>query len=875
MARLEIIAGPDAGKTFLLSGLVLLGRSSDNAIYLSDVSASRRHALVIQRGADFVIEDLHSTNGTFVEEQRLPPKTPYPLQDGAEIRAGTTRMIFHTQGAAEHYDTSTPSVVETITTDKQYSHLYRIFDLVTTYPSLFLVACLLFAAVFCAYLPSVRMAHNVDAMALTNNPEVEFYNNFKDIFHDEEFFVVAFEKEDIFIKENILLIRDITDQLKNVQEVKDVKSITHIDDTIGSSDTFTVKKFLDKIPETKQELEKLKNRAIQNPLYVNTLISSDARSAAIVVFAYDRPTDAEYRKNLITKTNQILEPYRQAGHQFHLAGWTTTNLGISQYMERDMKVFIPVTYMLIALTVWCVFRSLILTLLALTNISICLASTMGVFGMSGVMMNPVTSIIPPLIMALALSETIHIFSHMDLRVLDAFPDRRQAMNHILKEAFLPCFLTVLTSTVGFVALAVSQIPAIREFAYVAAVGSIFEFLYAFFLMPPILLLFEPAKLYHDYDTHVLDGFSTIIHGIHTLVVRHNKLIIMVICILILVAGWFTTKITVDTNLIEYFKKSSPVRSSMDFAEKRLSGVNSLDISLQASEEDAFKDPVNLKVMENLQNYIKLLKSVDVTISLVDFLKNMNKSFHREDQSYYTIPESKKLITQYLLIYGSGDIEDFVNESYDHARISVRISEHSSAKQVKLIEAIRSYVQKTTTPNIDIKITGRVAKEVSTIEAIVQSQLSSLEIAAIAITVIMTLIAFRSLFIGFLSLIPNICPLILNFGVMGALGIPLNTATALISTVALGLAVDNTIHFLSEYQAKRAHNISIAQAVEDIIFNKGRALLSSSFILCIGFGVLILASFEPIVDFGMLSAIIMLIDVILDMFLMPSLLLLRK
>ena len=262
--------------------------------------------------------------------------------------------------------------------------------------------------------------------------------------------------------------------------------------------------------------------------------------------------------------------------------------------------------------------------------------------MFGVMMNPVTSIIPPLIMALALSETIHIFSHMDLRVLDAFPDGHQAMNHVLKEAFLPCFLTVLTSTVGFVALAVSQIPAIREFAYVAAVGSVFEFLYAFFLMPPLLLFFEPAKLYRDYDTKVQDGFSTIIYGIHTLVVRHNKLIIMVIGILILVAGWFTTKITVDTNLIEYFKKSSPVRSSMDFAEKRLSGVNSLDISLQASEEDAFKDPINLKIIENLQNYIKSLKSVDATISLVDFLKIMNKSFHREEQNYYIIPESKKL-----------------------------------------------------------------------------------------------------------------------------------------------------------------------------------------------------------------------------------------
>jgi len=285
--------------------------------------------------------------------------------------------------------------------------------------------------------------------------------------------------------------------------------------------------------------------------------------------------------------------------------------------------------------------------------------------------------------------------------------------------------------------------------------------------------------------------------------------------------------------------------------------------------------VNLKIIENLQNYIKSLKSVDVAISPVDFIKKMNKAFHRGDQRYYTIPESKKLVTQYLLLYGSRDIADFINERYDHARIAVLISEHSSAKQENLIENIQHHIQTIASPNLNIKITGRSFKEVSAIRSIVQSQISSLEVATIAITIIMTFVAFRSLFIGFLSLVPNICPLILNFGVMGIFGIPLNTATALISTVALGLAVDNTIHFLSEYQRKRSQNISISQAVEDIIFSKGRALLSSSFILCIGFGVLTLASFEPIMYFGILSAIIMFIDVFLDMFFMPALLLLRK
>jgi predicted RND superfamily exporter protein len=875
MARLEIIEGPDAGKAFSLDGLVLVGRSSDNAIRLADINASRRHAMVVERASGFIIEDLHSSNGTFLGGKRLEARVPYPLQNGIEIRAGLTRMRFRAQDVAAHEDTSAHGITETISPQKHCRLVHRLFDLVTTYPYLFLIASLLFAAIFSAYLPLIRMAHTVDAMDLANSPDIEFYNKFKEIFHNEEFFVIVLTKENIFTKENLLIIKDISDKLKGFEDIRDIKSITNVDDIIGGHDTFIIKKFIDKIPEKKQDLEKLKKQAIQNPLYVNMLISPDARSAAIVAFSYDRPKDTEYRKNLIAKTNQILEPYRKSGHQFHLAGWTTTNVSISLYMERDMQIFVPASYLLIALTIWCVFRSLLLTMLALVNISICLASTMGVFGMFGVQMNPVTSIIPPLIMALALSETIHIFSHMDRRVLDAFADRYQAMNHILKEAFLPCFLTVLTSTVGFMSLAVSQIPAIRQFAYMAAVGGIFEFLYAFLLMPPLLLFFEPTKLYRDYDTHVQDGFSTIIHGIHDLVERHNKLIITVVGILMLVALWFTTKIQVDTNVIEYFKKSSPVRTSMDFVEKHLSGVNSLDISLQAAEEDAFKDPVYLKVIENLQNYIKSLNGVDATMSHVDFIKKMNKAFHRDEGRYYTIPDNKKLVTQYLLLYGASDIEKFINENYDHARIAVRISEHSSAKQEKLIENIQTYINKINFPGVNIKITGQSFKEVSAIRSIVQNQISSIELAVVVITIIMTFVAFRSLYIGFLSLVPNICPLILNFGIMGAFGIPLNTATTLISTVALGLAVDNTIHFLSEYQRKRAKNISIPQAVEDIIFSKGRALLSSSFILCIGFGVLIFASFEPIVYFGILSALIMFIDVALDMFFMPALLLLRK
>lgn len=868
MPQLEVITGPDAGKHFSVGGLVLLGRSSDNAIFLTDPRASRRHALILPRGDDFVLEDLHSTNGTFLRGQRLPPRQQYALQSGDIIQAGDTQMMFTLDAVLQE-------VMPAYSVPRQGWLRTPFFQIVTTHSWVFLCLMLLMAACFIPFAPSVKTAQNVDDMTMHGDPDTQFYNHFKTVFHNDEFFIIAFEKENIFTKENLLVMKSITNALSNIEEAREVKSLTNIDDAVGGKDTFTVKRFLEKIPDKPQELEKLKQQAIKNPLYVNSFISRDARTASIVVFAYDRPNDPQYRKTLLSKTQQVLDPYRHQGHRFYLGGWTTTNLSLSQYLERDMAIFIPIAYLAIAFTVWVVSQNLWLTLLAVVNISVCLGSTMGVFGLAGITMNPVTSIAPPLVMALALSETIHIFSHLDKRLLDQFPDKRQVLAHVLHEAFLPCLLTVVTSLIGFAALGISDIPAIKQFSFIAIVGTLFEFCYAFLLMPPLMLFFRPETLYRDYDTQQQDRFTIILQYIHAIVSRHNKGIVAIVSLLVLLSGWLMTRLQVDTNLIEYFKKSSTVRMDIDFIEKHLSGVDSLDISFQASEDEAFKDPANLKVLDKIQQFVKTLPGVDVTTSLVDFVKDMHQSFHNENPKFYGIPDSKNLVTQYLLLYSSDDLDDFVNDRYNHARLAVRLSEHSSAKQGLLIEKTQDYIKTIQPPHLQIRITGKVFQDTRTIRNLVQGQISGLELAVIGISIVMALVAFRSLSIGLLSLIPNICPLILNFGIMGAFGIPLNTATALISTVALGLAVDNTIHFLSEYKSKRAHNIPIAQAVEDLIFSKGRAVLSSSFILCIGFGVMMGASFVPTINFGMLCTIIMLIDVILDVFFLPALLLLKK
>ena len=188
-----------------------------------------------------------------------------------------------------------------------------------------------------------------------------------------------------------------------------------------------------------------------------------------------------------------MSKHESRGIEFHIAGDTITNFTLSQYMNADMAVFVPITYCLITFAIWYFFRNIPLTIVALLNISVCVGATRGFMGLTGLTLNNVTSIVIPLVMALSLCDTVHIFSHMNKRVLDEMPDRFSALAHVLRQVAFPCFMTTLTTAIGFISLSVSHIPAIREFGWAASAGMGFEFFFSFFFLPPLLLFFQTLK----------------------------------------------------------------------------------------------------------------------------------------------------------------------------------------------------------------------------------------------------------------------------------------------------------------------------------------------------------------------------------------------
>ncbi len=740
------------------------------------------------------------------------------------------------------------------------------FSAVARHRWAFLLLSLLVAAVFVSFNPLVETIDNVDYFMVEDNPDAEFYERFKDVFGEDEFFIVAFESEDLFSAESLAMLGDVTEALESMEEVRDATSLANVLDIYGAEDYFEVGPFMEKVPETREESAALKSAALGNPLYIDGLVSRDGDTAAVLVETYEDAGDSGYKKRLLEKTRGILSEYEKKGIDFYLAGSTVTNFTLSQYMNRDMAVFVPATYALIAATIWFFFRNARLTAAALANISVCVLATRGFMGMAGLTLNNITSIVVPLVMALSLCDTVHIFSRLDRKILDETRDGAAAIGRVLSGVALPCFMTTFTTAVGFISLAVSGIPAIREFAYAAAAGMIFEFFFSFFLLPPLLLLFEPSKIFRESENGA--GLSRVLQWTAEFVHR-RKFFVLALSIAVVAASlWYASRIKVETNMIEFFKPDSPVRKATDFVETRLGGVSTFDISLKAENEDAFKNPEMLEVVQRIQEYLESRDDVDRSLSFVDFLKDMNESFHNEDEAYYRIPDSREMVAQYLLLYDSEEIEDFVNGAFDHARISVRISEHGSLRQKEIIRSVREYLDKTDKRGLDVRITGRVVNEINVVDDLVKGQISSLSLAALVIGVTM-LFVFRSAGLALLSMPPNLFPIVVNFGIMGFAGIPLDTGTALIAAVALGIAVDDTIHLLHEYRTGRLLGMPVSISMKSATIIKGRAILSSSIILTIGFGVLMASSFVPIVHFGLLTALIMLTAVVGDLIVLPA------
>ncbi len=733
---------------------------------------------------------------------------------------------------------------------------------------------ILFVGFFSFFLPRVTPRNDGYDFVVDRDPATAFYKDFQKIFEKEDFFVIAYREENLFTEAKLTELKTLTDSLKSMEGVNDVTSLANAADMRGTDDAFDADDFLREIPLSSAGLQALRSRALANPLYLRNLISEDGQTTAIVVFMpvprQDGSHDADAEiKAVIDAVNERLEPYRQKGIRFAVAGWPVTSYYMGMYMREDVTKYLPLSLILTLLTIWYVFRNTRLILLATTGIGLTLMATLGLAGLAKIPINNASIAVIPLVMALSLSDIVHLFSHLDRNVLNASGGRpREALSRILKAILFPCLLTSINTGIGFFSFTFNRVAGIRSFGWLASTGMCFEFIVSFGLVAPLLVYLKPERVYRDPEVHNQREIPRFLRWLHGGISRHPWAPFLLCLAAMGWSGWTARDLKINTNLEELFRASSPLRQDINYVRKNLAGMEPVDVVFQSAARDTFKDPALLAKIEEIENEMTSDPRVHSAIGFGDYLKEMNKAFHSEKPSEYRLPKNQKLLEQYLLLYGRDDLEDYVTPGFDTTRLMIRANAPGSAEAKELIKDLQRILDRHPLNGIKATITGSIALSVRTMTVMVDDQINNIGQTVIVIWLVMVVV-LRSWGLAFLFLLPNLFPILINFGIMGFFGVPLDTGTSLIAASAFGIIVDDTVHFFTTYQKNRKAGLSVAQAVEETTFEKGEASVSSFLILGIAFGVLTLSHFQPIQYFGLLNVVILVVGMVGDQIFLKS------
>jgi len=732
-----------------------------------------------------------------------------------------------------------------------------------------LIVVVIITAFFGYHLKNLTMDNSVEGMLPDSDPEKQFFEEFQDIFGSDEVFIIVLEADTVFDAEFLRIVDELTRRLEEIDNMDEVISLTNIDEIRGSEGLLEVKPLMETLPQTDAEIESFRKAVFENPLHINYLITEEGNLTAIYGMLPSEELHQIITDKMTSDVRAAVEELVPEDIPVYIAGVPVIKNDMGRFLKRDQMIFIPVTFILMALILFGIFRSIQYTIIPLVMVSVSITWTMGFVSLMGRPVTVVLAMLTPLVIVMTTAHTIHIFSHYqenNQKIPDKITSLKTTTNHML----LPCLLTTVTTAIGFSSLSVSDISAVRDFGVFTAVGVIFAFIVVLSVVPNILYYIPRSKMRTmSTQTHgVIERFL----GWLSIYVRNNKSAVVIISIVLsAVAVVGITRITVENDVINYFRKSSDIYRSTFYISHNLTGTGSLNVFVGGGGEDAIKNPNVLREMERLQRYLESQENITKTISLVDFLKDMNLAMHDENPKHYIIPESKELVAQYLLLYSmSGDPDDFerfVDFYYENGTVLARTTPMSSKVLLSLVDDVNLFCEENFSSNLNVRVTGTSVLYDNMAELLVKSQIRSILLALLMIFIVMSIV-FRSVYIGSLSMIPNVIPIFLTLGLMGWLMINLDTSTTMISSVAIGIAIDDTVHFITRYFREVGDGGDVEDAIEKTIHNAGRPIMFTSLVIGSGFVVLLAASFIPTRSFGILTAFTMFSALVADLFVLP-------
>lgn len=765
-----------------------------------------------------------------------------------------------------------------------------------------IIVMMLLTAAMISGLPQITLDVSTEGFLHKADHALIDYNRFRDQFGRDELVIVAIHGDDIFSLPFLTKLKKLHEQLANeVPYIDDITSLVNARNTKGIGDTLDVSDLLDPWPDTPEALAKVKKEALANPIYQNLLLSKDghfttiviktqtyssAESDADVLTGFDEKGDTAIsnqprtyltdRENsqVVAAVHEITQKYNGPGFEIDIAGSATVTHFLKHAMMSDMRQFAALALLTVAVLLYIMFRRISGVLLPLLVVILSLLSTVGLMAYWGIPIKLPTQILPSFLMAVSVGYSVHILA-LFYHHFSQNNDKQAAVAYAIGHSGLAVLMTAATTAGGLFSFSTSEIAPIADLGQMAGIGVLLALIYTIVLLPALIALTPLKKAKQRNRTQTLTIIDRVLKQVAAISATYSRTILVIAGVLVAVSVIGVWKIRFVHDPLRWFPPDNEIRIATEKIDKNLRGSITLEIIVDSGVENGLYEPALLNKLDKTAVFLEGLEVDTVFVgkawSLTTILKETNQALNENRSEFYVIPDNRDLVAQELLLFensGSDDLEDFVDSQFRLARLTAKVPLQDAMAYNKFLVKAESHL-KAEYDNYKITTTGMFVLLSRTIHAAVKSMLKSYGYALVIITILMIFLIGR-LRIGLLSMIPNLTPILLTLGVMGWLHIPMNLFTMLVGNIAIGLAVDDTIHFMHNFRRYYEEHDDAAVAIEKTLMSTGRAMLVTSVVLSIGFFIFMFATMDNLYFFGLLTGCTIILALLADYFIGPAL-----
>ena len=744
------------------------------------------------------------------------------------------------------------------------------------HPRWTIVLSLLVTVMFATQLPKVKTDTDPKNM-LPATSDVRIYNDQVEktfALHKDVIVLGIVNPHTVFNAATLEKVGRLTDSIAHLKGVvwEDIISFTTADNVVAEGNNLTVLPLLTDLPHTPEEMETFRKELLDNPIWLGRLISKDGKTTAIYV---PLETDANAKK-IADRLREIVKK-EKGEEKYYVAGDPVARDTFGAEMFKQMALFSPLAGLIMLVALFFMFGnfSLVFSILAVAMMSI--TWSMGLLIGLGFPVHIMSSMIPVFLMAIS-TDSIHIFNEFYFR-FNEIKDKKRAIIDTIDSVGAPVRYTALATAVGFGVLTIGGIIPVRVFGLFVAFGTMVIRLMSFTFLPAVMMLQKEERLSRRAGRDSVEhGASAWLGKLGRFAIHQPKTLLAAGVILVILAVIGTTQIRINNNMVNWFKSSSEIRQADRIMNANLGGTSLGYLVARGDSEGSIIEPSHLSHLENLQKHLEELPAVGKTMSLADLVKRMHQVMHQGQPEFYRLPEDKKVIAQYLFMFGMAakpsTLNNLVDYPYQEANLFVQLKTWDAEAMQQVINYAETYQKKNANEDLKIKPAGTAYFNLAWNNEVLYDMVKMFGAALILVLLILSL-SFRSFRWGLVSYVPLIFTILLIYGFLGWVGKDFDMPISVLSTLSLGMAVDFAIHFVKRFKQRLAEDQNLESALVWTVERPGKGILRNALLFSLAFSVMIFASLTPYITVGIFIASLMMISAFLTLTYLPALIMIFR